>query len=105
MGNCMEKVFTMIASHKTEGLLRPANRFVMEGKQTKHAEFSYPVTKFISDVEALSIGLYEMYKRHNGRTSNRCLCFFNMLKTSHHMKQTSPYIIGQGPDSQDKKPT
>ena len=31
-----------------KGLVRPANGFVMEGKRTKHAEFGYPVTKFIS---------------------------------------------------------
>ena len=31
-----------------KGLVRPANRFVTEGKWTKHAEFGYPVTKFIS---------------------------------------------------------
>ena len=32
----------------SKGLVRPANGFVTEGKRTKHAEFGYPVTKFIS---------------------------------------------------------
>ena len=33
---------------KDKGMVRTANRFVKEGKWTKHAEFGYPVTKFIS---------------------------------------------------------
>ena len=32
----------------SQGLVTQANRFVMEGKRTKHAEFGYPMTKFIS---------------------------------------------------------
>ena len=39
------------ACHKrinSKRLVRPANGFVTEGKQTKHAEFGYPVTKFLS---------------------------------------------------------
>ena len=35
-------------SRKTKGLVRPANGFVTERKLTKHAEFGYLVTKFIS---------------------------------------------------------
>ena len=31
-----------------QGLVRPANGFVTEGKRTKHAEFGYLVTEFIS---------------------------------------------------------
>ena len=31
-----------------KGLVTPANGFVTEEKRTKHAEFGYPVTKFIS---------------------------------------------------------
>ena len=32
----------------TKGLVTPANGFVTEEKRVKHAEFGYPVTKFIS---------------------------------------------------------
>ena len=42
----------------SEGFVRPANRFVTEGKRTKHTEYSYPITKLISlTLKALAIGL------------------------------------------------
>ena len=34
--------------HRVKGLVTPANGFVTEEKRIKHAEFGYPVTKFIS---------------------------------------------------------
>ena len=42
--------FRKIAEQKVLylGLVRRTNGFVTEGKRTKHAEFGYPVTKFIS---------------------------------------------------------
>ena len=49
-----------------KGLFRPAEGFVTEGKRTKHAELSYPVTELISS-DALSV--CGAYRAHNDRTS------------------------------------
>ena len=82
----------------SNGLVRPANGFVTERKQTKHVEFGYPVTKFISFdarhiTTAYQTGVFVRFVRWK---------VLNMLKTS---KRTSPDIAGQGADSPDKKGT
>ena len=43
----MSKIETL-AGCQIKGLVRLANEFATEGKRTKHAEFGYAVTKFIS---------------------------------------------------------
>ena len=77
-----------------KGLVRPANGFVTEGKQSKHAEFGYPVTKFISSDARHITTIHQ---------TGVSVCFawwkvLNMLKTSNWIKQTSPYIARQGAD-------
>ena len=37
-----------LVMEQSKGLVTPANGFVTEEKRIKHAEFGYPVTKFIS---------------------------------------------------------
>ena len=66
-------------NHK--GLVRPANGFVMEVKQTKHAEFSFQVTKLISSDAGDS---RDRYKPHNDFTSNRHLCPFCLVEIFEH---------------------
>ena len=84
-----------------QGLVRPANGFVTEGKRTKHAEFGYLVTEFISS-DACHIMTV-----HQTGVSVRFVWWkvLNMLKTSEQTKRTSPDIAGQGADSPDKKRT
>ena len=67
------------------GLVRLANGFVTEGKQTKHAKFGYPVTKFISSdarhittvhqtgisVPFVQWKLFNMLKLQTGRNGHR----------------------------------
>ena len=54
MRNCWLPAFFLLPTLNAlkglhpKGFLRPANGFVTEEKRTKHAEFGYPVTKFIS---------------------------------------------------------
>ena len=55
------------------------NGFVTEGKRTKHAEFGYPVTNFIS-----SNSLY------NDRTSNGRLCPFCLVESFEHAQDFKP---------------
>ena len=95
-----------------KGLVGPANGFVTEGKQTKHAEFSYPVTKFIcSDARGSCDQFVERISDtmtvHQTGVSVRFVRwkFLNMLRTSHRKKRTSLGIVGQGADSPDKKRT
>ena len=85
----------------SKGLVRPANGFVTEGKRTKHAEFGYPATKFISS------DAHHIKTVHQTGVSVRFVRWkvLNMLKTSNRTKRTSPDIAGQEADSPDKKRT
>ena len=92
---------TATNAKEAKRLVRPANRFVMEEKRTKHAEIGYPVTKFIS-----SDARHLMTVHQTGVS----VCFvrwkvLNMLKTSNRTKRTSLDIAEQGVDSLDKKRT
>ena len=86
-----------------------ANRFVTEGKQTKHAEFSYLVTKSISsDAGDSHYRFVERIKQHNGLTSNGRLCPFCLVESFEHAQNfqlDETDITGQGTDSPDKKRT
>ena len=77
-----------------KGLVRPANGFVMKGKRTKHAEFGYTVTKFISSDARDSSDRYvqricHIMTLHQTKISVRFVQWkvLNMLKTEN---RTSP---------------
>ena len=83
----------------------------MEGKQTKHAEFSYLVKKFISDAPGsryrFVVGISHTMTEQQTALSVHFdpVEIFKMFKTSHWTKQTSPDITWLEVDSQDKKQT
>ena len=89
-----------ISAGHPKGLVRLANGFVTEEKRTKHAEFRYPVTKFISDARHITTV-------HQTGVSVCSVLWkvLNMLKTSNRKKRTPPDIAGLGADSPDKKQT
>ena len=81
---------------KPKGLVRLVNRFVIEGKQTKHAEFSYLVRKSISsDAQDSRDGFVERISHimalHQTGISVRFVWWkvLNMLKILNRTKRTS----------------
>ena len=67
-----------------KGLVRPANRFVTEGNRTKHAEFGYPVTKFISS------DARDSSDRFVDRTSKGVSVLFFPVESFEHAQNLKP---------------
>ena len=96
----------------SNGLVRPANGFITEGKRTKHAAFGYPMTKFSSsDARDSSDRFVErichIMTIHQTGVSVRFVRWkvLNMLKIENRSKRTSPDIAGQEAYLPDQKRT
>ena len=99
-----------------QGLVRPdwlANGFVREGKQTKHAEFNYLVTKFISsDTRGSCGGSHNPFVEHINPTmaihqTGISVCFvqWNFFEPAQNFPMDETDIAGKEAGSLYKKQT